>query len=169
MINIISKRYWFFLISALIIVPGLISLISPPHLNLGVDFKAGTTMTLSFFSGNQTKRVKRCPGNCRLSNASIQYSPGSKQYFVNISGEITPAQYTALQTSLNTSFNNGVTYVSHQYTDAGQAKTTAGAAVIAVIVAAVCIMIYIAIQFRKNARPFRWGIARLSPCCMTCW
>ncbi len=28
MINIISKRYWFFLISALIIVPGLVSLIA---------------------------------------------------------------------------------------------------------------------------------------------
>ena len=28
MINIISKRYWFFLISALVIVPGIISLIA---------------------------------------------------------------------------------------------------------------------------------------------
>jgi preprotein translocase subunit SecF len=158
MINIISKRYWFFLISALIIVPGLISLIAPPHLNLGVDFKAGTTMTLSFSPAIKQSALSDALVTAGYPNASIQYSPGSKQYFVNISGEITPAQYTALQTSLNTSFNNGVTYVSHQYTDAGQAKTTAGAAVIAVIVAAVCIMIYIAIQFRKMPRPFRWGV-----------
>jgi preprotein translocase subunit SecF len=157
MINIISKRYWFFLISALIIVPGLISLIAPPHLDLGIDFKAGTTMTLSFTPAINQSELSDALTTAGYPNADIQYSPGSKQYFVNLN-EMTTSQYAALQTSLNTTFNKGVTYVSHQSTDAGQAKTTATAAVIAVIVAAVCIMIYVAIQFRKMPRPFRWGV-----------
>ena len=80
-------------------------------------------MTLSFSPAIKQSALSDALVTAGYPNASIQYSPGSKQYFVNISGEITPAQYTALQTSLNTSFNNGVTYVSHQYTDAGQAKT----------------------------------------------
>jgi preprotein translocase subunit SecF len=47
MINIISKRYWFFLISALVIVPGLVSLIAF-GLKPSNDFQPGTTMTLRF-------------------------------------------------------------------------------------------------------------------------
>jgi preprotein translocase subunit SecF len=157
MINIISKRYWFFLISALIIVPGLISLIAPPHLNLGIDFKAGTTMTLTFTPEITQSALTDALTTAGYPDAVITYSPGSKQYFVNLNA-MTTTQYADLQTSLNKTFNNGVNYVSHQSTDAGQAKTTAIAAIIAVIVAAVCIMIYIAIQFRKMPRPFRWGV-----------
>ena len=136
---------------------GLISLIAPPHLNLGIDFKAGATMTLTFTPEITQSALSDALTTAGYPDANITYSPGSKQYFVNLN-EITTTQYADLQTSLNKTFNNGVNYVSHQSTDAGQAKTTAVAAIIAVIVAAVCIMIYVAIQFRKMPRPFRWGV-----------
>ena len=47
MINIISKRYWFFLISAIVIVPGIISLIAF-GLKPSTDFQPGSTVTISF-------------------------------------------------------------------------------------------------------------------------
>ena len=47
MINIIGKRKWFFLISAIVIVIGIISL-AIFGLEPGVDFSSGTTMTLRF-------------------------------------------------------------------------------------------------------------------------
>src|SRR4051812_9711240 len=46
--DFVSKRLVFFAISLLIIIPGLISLAIPPHLRLGIDFSAGTTMSLRF-------------------------------------------------------------------------------------------------------------------------
>jgi preprotein translocase subunit SecF len=158
MINIIGKRMWFFLLSALIIVPGLISLIAPPHLNLGIDFQSGTSMTLKFTSAIEESQLRQSLTAAGYQDAVIEYSPSSKEYFVTIGGEITPAQYATLQDSLNTSFNNTVTYVDHQYTDKGQAATTAKAAILAVIVAAIFIMIYITYAFRKMPRPFRWGV-----------
>ena len=46
MINIVAKRYWFFLISAVVIVPGIISL-GLFGLKPGLDFRAGTELTLA--------------------------------------------------------------------------------------------------------------------------
>ncbi|MDQ2807008.1 MAG: protein translocase subunit SecF [Chloroflexota bacterium] len=42
MIDIVGKRYLYFLVSLIIIIPGLISLFIPPHLNVGIDFTGGT-------------------------------------------------------------------------------------------------------------------------------
>ncbi len=48
MFNLTAKKYLFFLISGLIIVPGLISLLFVGHLNLGIDFTGGSTVDLRF-------------------------------------------------------------------------------------------------------------------------
>ncbi|HLZ10129.1 MAG TPA: protein translocase subunit SecF [Chloroflexota bacterium] len=48
MIDIVARRYLFFLISAIIIVPGLVSLVIPPGLQLGVDFTGGTLWEIKF-------------------------------------------------------------------------------------------------------------------------
>ena len=157
MINIISKRYWFFLISALIIVPGLVSLIARPHLNLGTDFQSGTAMTLQFDTDIQESALREALTTAGYQEATIQYSPSSKEYFVSIRATTT-AEWDQLQSDLQTSFNNTLHVLDHQFTDKGQAATTAKAAILAVVVAAIFIMIYISFAFRKMPRPFRWGI-----------
>lgn len=45
--NIVKKRYWWFGISLLIIIPGIISLFMH-GLNLGIDFKGGTMLDVTF-------------------------------------------------------------------------------------------------------------------------
>jgi len=45
--NIVKKRYWWFGISLLIIIPGIISLFMQ-GLNLGIDFKGGTMLEVTF-------------------------------------------------------------------------------------------------------------------------
>jgi preprotein translocase subunit SecF len=47
-IDFVSKRVLFFLISGIIIVPGLISLLLPGGLNPGIDFTSGSILTLRF-------------------------------------------------------------------------------------------------------------------------
>ena len=157
MINIISKRYWFFLILALIIVPGLVSLIARPHLNLGTDFQSGTAMTLQFDTDIQESALREALTTAGYQEATIQYSPSSKEYFVSIRATTT-AEWDQLQSDLQASFNNTLHVLDHQFTDKGQAATTAKAAILAVVVAAIFIMIYISFAFRKMPRPFRWGI-----------
>ena len=55
MLNIVGKRGWYFLASAMIILPGLISMIIPPGwstlnsgLNPGIDFTSGSVMDVTF-------------------------------------------------------------------------------------------------------------------------
>ena len=105
MINIISKRYWFFLISALIIVPGLVSLIARPHLNLGTDFQSGTAMTLQFDTDIQESALREALTTAGYQEATIQYSPSSKEYFVSIRATTT-AEWEQLQRELQASINN---------------------------------------------------------------
>ena len=45
--NIVKKRYWWFAISLLILIPGMISFVMQ-GLNLGIDFKGGTMLDMTF-------------------------------------------------------------------------------------------------------------------------
>ena len=45
--NIVKKRYWWFALSLLIIIPGIFSLFMH-GLNLGIDFKGGTMLDMTF-------------------------------------------------------------------------------------------------------------------------
>jgi preprotein translocase subunit SecF len=46
MFDFVGHRALFYLVSALIIVPGLVSLVLPGGLRPGIDFTGGTVMTL---------------------------------------------------------------------------------------------------------------------------
>jgi preprotein translocase subunit SecF len=46
--DLVSKRYTFFVISALAIIPGLISLILPGGIRPGIDFTSGSILTVRF-------------------------------------------------------------------------------------------------------------------------
>ena len=55
MLDIVGKRGWYFLISALIILPGLVSMMAPPGwlsgnsgLRAGIDFSSGSVMNVTF-------------------------------------------------------------------------------------------------------------------------
>ena len=47
MLDFVSQRKWFFLLSGLIIIAGIIAL-GVSRLNLGIEFSSGTTMTILF-------------------------------------------------------------------------------------------------------------------------
>src|SRR5512147_239555 len=50
MLNILGKRYIFFALSALLILPGLV-LIALQGMPLSIDFKGGTSLEVSYASG----------------------------------------------------------------------------------------------------------------------
>jgi preprotein translocase subunit SecF len=162
MINIISKRYWFFLISAIVIIPGLISLIAF-GLKPSTDFQPGSTVTISFSPQVEESALRQAMTSAGYPDATIQLaSTGTSagNYFVSLP-QITSAQETTLMTDLQTSLNSTPTPSDFTTTSASVAAQTVRYAVIAVIVAALCIMVYIAWAFRKMPRPFRWGICAI--------
>ena len=158
MINIISKRYWFFLISAIIIVPGIISLLVF-GLKTSNDFQSGTAMTLRFDPVVEESTLRSSMTSAGYQDATIQHA-GTGDYFVSIR-EITTDERVKLESDLQTSLNSKMTIRDYTVTSATVASQTVRYAVIAVVVAALGIMLYISFAFRKMPRPTRWGFCAI--------
>ena len=47
-LNIVDKRFWYIAISAIILTPGIFSLIFPPSFKTGIEFSSGATVEISF-------------------------------------------------------------------------------------------------------------------------
>src|SRR5579864_1257990 len=62
LLDIVGKRYWYFLLSLLIIVPGTIAL-ATVHLKLGTDFTGGTEMTISVPKTGESTNIANIVGN----------------------------------------------------------------------------------------------------------
>ena len=84
MLDIVGKRGWYFLISALIILPGLISMIIPPGwstlnsgLNPGIDFASGSVMDVTFDQAVSQAQIQERMNALGHSGSLIQ-STGSR-------------------------------------------------------------------------------------------
>ncbi len=76
MIDILGKRYWFFALSLLIILPGMI-LWAMNGLPLAIDFTGGSILEISFDSGKapvNTEVIQAVPGSraSRMSRSNRQ-------------------------------------------------------------------------------------------------
>jgi len=69
--DIIGKRYWWFLFSALIIIPGIISM-AIQGFNLGIDFTGGTLLDLKFDRPVSVAEVREVLRDFQLENSTIQ-------------------------------------------------------------------------------------------------
>src|SRR5437868_6046618 len=89
LLDIVGKRYWYFLLSLLIIVPGTVALLTV-HLKLGTDFTGGTEMTISIPQPNQSNKVSSIVGsvaggvNFVQAVVSSSHCPSDCQYLVRI-------------------------------------------------------------------------------------
>lgn len=75
--DIIGKRYWFFLLSALVIIPGIISMVVQGF-NLGIDFTGGTLLDLKFQQPVTVAQVREVLKDYHLENSTIQLAVGSE-------------------------------------------------------------------------------------------
>lgn len=73
MLDFVSKRNWFFLASGLFIIAGLIAL-GVWHLNLGIEFSSGTTMTMLFEQPVDQAALRTSLADLRQPQAQIQHS-----------------------------------------------------------------------------------------------
>jgi preprotein translocase subunit SecF len=158
MIDFVSKRYWYFLLSAIIIVPGIIFL-ALYGLKPGSDFQGGTDITLSFDPSVEESQVRQELANLGYGDAVIQTT--SSGYYILRLPEISTEERDTLLNGLESASGSNVTVLDYSTISAVVASETARYAVIAVIVAAVAILLYITWAFRKVPNPFRWGICAI--------
>jgi len=154
MMDIVGKRYWFFFISALIIIPGIISL-AVFGLEPGVDFSSGSTMTLRFDAEVEQNQLRQQLADLGYDEAMIQRT-GDGDFIVRvreISAEVRQELVDGLRAELDTEVTVRDSYTVSPIIAAETGRNAA----IAVGIAAVFMLFYIAWAFRRMPRPLRWG------------
>src|SRR6185436_11788652 len=84
MFEFVRNRRWFYLFSAVLILPGVISLVLPGGLNPGIDFTSGTIMTLQFQRPEPVDQqdVRDAFSGLGHGEAIVQRSSGENTYIV---------------------------------------------------------------------------------------
>jgi preprotein translocase subunit SecF len=157
--DIVSKRKWYFVISALILIPGILSLIIPPSINPGIDFSSGSAVEIGFDKEVLEDDVRAVLGELGHSDARIQRL-ATDTVFVRMQeleeGEL-PRIIAALTSDVGTV--TGVPQV--ETVSAEVAGETVRNAIIAVLIAAIGILFFITWSFRHIPNSFRYGVAAL--------
>lgn len=155
--NIVGKRKWYFLISALIIVPGIISLIIPPAVQPGIDFSSGSAFEVTFQASVDEEPVRSAMAEADHADARIQKLSDSTMFIRT--KELQEGERDEIQAVLERSVAP-VDFISKVETVSPEvAGETVRNAVIAVMVAAVGILLYITWAFRHIPGSFRYGVA----------
>ncbi len=155
--NIVGKRKWYFLISALVLIPGIISLIIPPAVQPGIDFSSGSAFEVTFRQSVEEEPVRAAMADADHGDARIQKLSASTMFIRTKElqeGERDEIQAVLEQSVAPVDFISKVETVSPEV-----AGETVRNAVIAVMVAAVGILLYITWAFRRIPGSFRYGVA----------
>ena len=163
--DFVGKRRWFFLLSVLIILPGLVSLIIPPALHLGIDFTGGSTITTSFRAPVSEEAVRAQLDLLGHPEATIQQSRGI-DYFIRTSELAGPNLQTGAPSEeaqiLEALDSLGARERTEVELVAGVIATdTRNSAFLIVFLAAIAILLFVTYAFRSVPSPFRYGMAAI--------
>ncbi|MGS0764970.1 protein translocase subunit SecF [Syntrophomonas curvata] len=138
----IEKRKIFYIISLLIIIPGLVSLVTK-GLNLGIDFTGGSIVQVKMESSVQSAEVRSVLKKIGLERADVSKS-GSE--FLIRTTELDQEQTRELLDALESKFKN-VEFLGAESVGASIGKELANKALMAVIIAALAMLVYISLRF----------------------
>jgi len=154
MFDIVGKRFWFFLISGVVILIGIISL-AVFGLRTGIEFSSGSLMTVSFEQEVSQGELRQELANLGYTNVIIQRT-GQGDFFIRTQ-ELSGEDKTRLEAALATRFGE-LEEREFNAVSPMVATETANNAAIAVAVAAVGILLYITWAFRRMPRPLHYGV-----------
>ena len=172
MYDIVAKRGWYFLFSALLLIPGLISLALPPDgwvtggsgLRPGIDFTSGSVMDITFERSVSQDEVQQRMDALGHPEALIQRT-GNRSVLVRTkvlqAGVGTAKSERQLIEDDLTQTVAPVEAVNFDSTSPIVAQETVRNAIIAMAAASVFILLYIWYAFRRVPRSYRYGISAI--------
>jgi preprotein translocase subunit SecF len=165
--NIIKRRYLYFAISLLVIVPGMLALIFW-KLPLGIDFTGGSLLEVQFASGQPPTAEQVVSLYNGLATPAMDISnpvvqPLGTDSLSIRSREMDDAKKAEVVAAMQQQYGGGqdVTILNFTQVSAAVGQEVARAAGVAVVMAALAILIYIWFAFRKVNHPFRYGTAAI--------
>ncbi len=158
--DIVGKRYWFFGLSLLVIVPGMLALIFWGF-HLAIDFTGGSLLEVQF--GGPTvpapAQIVGLYSRNGILDPSVQ-STGTNGLLIR-SKPIDDPTKTKLVDQMTAQFGGPVTILSFESVGPSVGAEVAQRAALAVGLAALGIIIYITYAFRRVDHAARFGIAAI--------
>lgn len=160
--NIIGKKYLFFLISTLLIIPGIISLFLY-GLNLSIEFTGGSRLTFAFskdVNTAQITQIKNVFEENKIKVSTIEKS--GKNVFIRTQ-PLDQRQDLELQDKLKSKFP-GFRQLEFETIGPTIGKEITLNAIKAIAIASILIVLYITYSFRQVPKPassIRFGIAAI--------
>ena len=151
MAGIVSKRLWFFLLSAIVIIVCVVSL-GVFGLKTGLDFSSGSILTVVFEKTVTTQEID-------AALTELGYTGHSNDQNSNIeirTTELTLEQKVKLKEGLTAKFGT-LTEKGFESVDPIVAESTARAAVYAVLIASIAMLLYVSWAFHRMPKPFHYG------------
>ncbi len=153
MFDLAGKRFWFLVISEVVILIGIIALVVF-GLKPGIEFSSGSMLTVSFEQEVEQSELQEELANLGYPNVIIQRT-GEGDFLIRTQ-ELSGEEKTALEDSLTARFGTTTEREFHSVSPMVAAETVHNA-IIAVAIAAVGILLYITWAFRRMPRPFHYG------------
>lgn len=153
-------RGWFFIFSALVILPGIVFLIIAPGLRQGIDFTGGSTLTLEFSDPVNQTDLRAELANLGHSDATVQQLEDNV-FFIRTKELDEVARVAVLAGTEGNLSPNGVQQLSFDLVSPVVAGETILNAIYAILAATVGIFLYVWWAFRNVPSPFRYGAAAI--------
>src|SRR5918911_5084148 len=165
MFDFVRNRRLFYLLSAILIVPGVISLVLPGGLNPGIDFTSGTIMTIQFDQPVAQGDLRDAFAQLGHPEAIIQGS-GENSFVVRTrplvqaqtsdSGDVGASERQQIEQTLSQRFGS-LQILNLDQVSPLIAEEIVRYAIIAVAAASVFILLYLWWAFNKVSHPIRYG------------
>ena len=166
MIDVVGKRAWYFLFSALIILPGLVFLISPPGwlsgnsgLKAGIDFSSGSILIGTFNSGVSEEQIEARMDQMDHPEALIQ-RVGSRDFQIRTT-ILEDGEREAIERDLEDFLGLDRSKVEFATVSPIVAAETVRTAFYSVAAASVFILLYVWYAFRRVPKAYRYGVSAI--------
>ena len=172
MLDVVGKRAWYFLVSALIILPGLVSMIIPSGwitgdsgLKAGIDFSSGSVLSGEFIRGVNQDQIQERMNELGHPEALIQ-KVGSRGFLIRTTllqepiGDA-PSERELIERDLEKFLGLDRTKVEFASVSPIIANETVRNAFFAIAAASVFILLYVWYAFRRVPKAYRYGVSAI--------
>jgi preprotein translocase subunit SecF len=158
--NILGKRYLFFALSLIIIIPGLI-LLAVNGMPLSIDFKGGSLLEVQFENGTlpTTEAVKKIYDNLGITDVQVQTTGDGS--LVLRSSALPEESRSAILDALEAEAGSALIILKSDTVGPSIGEGVTRRAVQAVGLAALAVVIYITFAFRGVPHAFRLGVCAI--------
>ena len=154
-LDIVGHRNWYFLFSLLIIIPGILSMVTQGFL-FGIDFQGGSEFLLKF---QKTPSLAAVQSAASAENVNAVVQQASNGSFIIRTGVLDPSQSQTFEDDLSAKLGTTIDTKASSVSQVGPtvAQEIVTGALIAVVVASLLILFYLAFRFRRVQGGIRSG------------